>query len=103
MFGALKPMTKTQKLTHLAAELLRKETFKPGDLVVWKDGMKNKKYPLYGEPFVVTAVLPEPIIDPEATAGNCYFREPLDIKLGLLDADGDFVEHHYDSRRFTLA
>lgn len=102
MFGALKPMTKTQKLTHLAAELLRKETFKPGDLVVWKDGMRNKK-PAYGEVLVVTEVLDAPIQDSEAGPGSPYFREPLDIKLASLDQDGYFIEHHFDSRRLTLA
>lgn len=101
MFG-LKKMTKTQQLQHLAAEINRPEEFKPGDLVVWKDGMMNKKIPAIGEVVVVTQVLKEPIVNP-AEAGSAYFQEPLDLVLGRIDGDGDFIEYYYDRRRFTHA
>ncbi len=71
-------------------------TFEVGDIVQYKPGLKNKK----GDgPFIVTELLESPTFDKESPSGNCYFMEPLDIKLGEIN-DGDFVEYHYDSRRF---
>lgn len=28
------------------------------------------------------------------------YREPLDLLLGILHKDGDFLMYHFDSRRF---
>ena len=33
-------------------------------------------------------------------ASTPYYREPLDVVLGLTDEDGDFLCFHFDSRRF---
>ena len=73
----------------------QKNTFKPGDIVEWKPGMKHKRSE---GPFIVVEVLDEPIVDAVAEAGSAYFREPLDIVLGSF-ISGDFVLFHYDSRR----
>lgn len=75
-------------------------TFIPGQLICLKPGMKNKKFPHYGEPVIVTKVYEQPMIDTECAAGSAYFIEPLDIVFGCVDPDGDFVEYHADSRRF---
>lgn len=78
--------------------------FAPGDLVTWKPGMKNKRLPRYGQPAVVIGRLEQPVFDGEMEAGSCYFREPLDLVLGMIwDRDpgrGDLIAFHYDSRRF---
>lgn len=74
--------------------------FKPGDLVQWKINMKNKRRPEYGTPMIVIEVLKEPIYDAEKDAGSAYFKEPLTVKAGSLDNDGDFLVFHYDGRRF---
>ena len=73
----------------------QKNTFKPGDIVEWKPGMKHKRS---DGPFIVVEVLDEPVVDAVAEAGSAYFREPLDLRLGTF-VDGDFVIFHYDSRR----
>ena len=73
----------------------QKNTFKPGDIVEWKPGMKHKRTE---GPFIVVEVLDEPIVDTVAEAGSAYFREPLDLILGCF-LNGDFVTFHYDSRR----
>ena len=73
----------------------QKNTFKPGDIVEWKPGMKHKRSE---GPFIVVEVLTEPIVDAVAEAGSAYFREPLDIVLGGF-ISGDFAIFHYDSRR----
>ena len=79
--------------------------FAPGDLVTWKPGLRNHRVPHYGQPAVVIQVLAEPILDQEnGEAGSAYFREPLDLVLGLIwDSDpgrGELISFHYDSRRF---
>ena len=73
----------------------QKNTFKPGDIVEWKPGMKHKRSE---GPFIVVEVLDEPIIDTNTEAGSAYFREPLDLVLGSF-IGGDFVTFYYDSRR----
>ena len=74
--------------------------FKPGDLVQWKRNMKNKRRPEYGTPMIVIEVLKEPLYDAERDSGSAYFKEPLTVKAGSLDNDGDFIVFHYDGRRF---
>ena len=80
--------------------LLTRSSFKERDIVVWKNGLRNKQLPNEGQPAIVLEVLDEPIIDnSQDTAASPYFREPLDV-LVMLDDDGDLVSFYYDSRRF---
>jgi hypothetical protein len=74
--------------------------FQPGQIVTWKKGMKNRRSPEYGEPAIVIEVLESPVLNPGDESGTPYFREPLDIVIGTLDADSDLLCFHYDSRRF---
>ena len=75
-------------------------SFTKGQFVKWKPGLKNRKFPDYGEPAIVTAVLPSPTFDPsEVTAGSPYFQEPLTFVLGTY-RDDEFLEFRLDSRRF---
>ena len=45
----------------------------------------------------------EPVYDSREQAGSTYYRESLDVILGLFDKDNDFVTFHFDSRRFMMA
>ncbi len=87
--------------------LVERHQFAPGQLVTWKPGLKNKRIPRYGQPAVVIEVLEAPVLDREDEAGSTYFREPLDLVLGLLwdegPARGELVTFHYDGRRFQAA
>lgn len=78
--------------------------FVPGDLVTWKPGLRNRRSPQYGQPAVVIEMLEAPVRDREEDAGSTYFREPLDLVLGLIwdrnPGRGELVTFHYDSRRF---
>ncbi len=78
--------------------------FAPGDLVIWKPGLKNRRLPRYARPAVVIAVLETPVLDHEDDSGSTYFHEPLDLVLGLIHEDGqargELLTWHYDSRRF---
>src|SRR3546814_14058437 len=45
-------------------------------------------------------MLSPPVIDGTFESGSTYFREPLDIIIGFVDEDGDFLNYHADARRF---
>jgi len=77
--------------------------FRPGDIVMWKEGCSNKKRPKADEPAVVLEVFDEPLYGKEKSSGSPYFHEPMDIVLGLFDSDGDLTRYMYDKRRFRLA
>lgn|GEM_PF-1281264 len=72
--------------------------FQEGLLVRWKKGLKNRKYPGYDEPAIVIKTLDKPVYSDETESGSRYFREPLDIILGVIIND-DFEIFHYDRRR----
>lgn len=73
-----------------------RETFRPGDIVTWKNGMTNK---MIDGPFIVIDVLDRPVIDDIEGPDSGYFREPLDIIVGFLNDKKTFVLVHLDSRR----
>ncbi len=88
------------RLKELSERLDQFHSFNKGQFVKWKPGLKNRKFPDYGEPAIVTAVLPSAIFDPgEVTAGSPYFQEPLTFVLGTY-RDDEFLEFRLDSRRF---
>lgn len=77
--------------------------FRPGQIVQWKPGMKNRLIPVYGEPAIVMEVLNPPVFDPNKDLdGTSLYREPLNLVLGIQEADGDFLTFHYDARRFEV-
>ncbi|MDI9849512.1 hypothetical protein QM467_15760 [Rhodoblastus sp. 17X3] len=87
-------------LEELAGRLDQYNVFAKGQFVMWKPGLKNRKFPDYGEPAIVTAVLVAPIFDPsENAAGSPYFQELLSLVIGVF-CDDDFVEYRVDGRRF---
>ena len=87
-------------LRQLAERLDEHHAFAKGQFVAWKPGLKNKTSPDYGEPAIVTAVLPTPVFDQsEASSGSPYFQEPLSIVIGIHRED-DLLEFRVDGRRF---
>lgn len=89
-----------KKLKELLDRLDQVYLFSKGQFVKWKVGLKNRKFPDYGEPTIVTAVLPSPIFDPsEGAAASPYFQEPLSIIIGTC-RDDEFLEFRVDGRQF---
>jgi len=89
-----------RKLEELACRLDQFHPFAKGQFVKWKPGLKNRKLPDYGEPAIVTGVLPIPVFDPcENGAASPYFQEPLTLIIGTYRED-DLLEFHVDGRRF---
>ncbi len=78
----------------------RENALRPGMLAAWKPGLKNRRFPAYGQPAMVVEVIDPPLIDHEDEAGSPYYREPLGLLLGILHQDGDFLVYHFDPRRF---
>ena len=90
---------KVQELRERLRTLLTRESpLKVGDRVYWKPGMKHKRRPDH-EPAVVVELLEQPLLD-EDKPGSQYWHEPLDVKIGMYDQDGEFVCYYFDSRRF---
>ncbi|MCT7971849.1 hypothetical protein [Laspinema olomoucense] len=90
------------KLQESCLSFLAKESFKVGQIVRWKNNMKNRKLPYKNQPAIVVAVLNEPIINNLEDSGSPYFRENLDIVLGILVNHNTFLTFYYDSRRFEM-
>lgn len=88
-----------EQLLSLYERFITRSTFAAGQLVCWKDDLKNRRRPDYGVPMVVTQVLHETVFDSARDSGTPYFREPLDVVIGFLDDDGELVLLHLDSRR----
>jgi len=71
----------------------------PGQLIVWKQGLKNRTYPAYGQPAIVIEILDEPVYDDSQAGSSSYFREPLDLVAAIV-FDDELPFFHFDSRRF---
>jgi hypothetical protein len=80
--------------------LLKKDSFQVGQLVKWKQNLKNRRIPYRNQPAIVVELLDNPIISSDEESGSPYFRENLDIILGILVDDSTFLNFYYDSRRF---
>ena len=75
----------------------------PGMIITWKPGLKNRRWPREDAPAVVIERLDAPVYDTDET-GSTYFREPLDMIVGLfLDSGehrGEFLVFHANSQRY---
>ena len=87
-------------LTELKKIFDESEEFEVDDIVIWKDGLKNKTYPSYEQVAIVLEVLSEPLYNQSVEPDSPYYNEPLDILLGFKDQEGDMLTFYYDKRRF---
>lgn len=95
----LNPEETIQKLTEYRQLLNKKYDFKEGDIVTWKPNLKNRTTPNYNEPAIVLEVLESPLFDGSTETGSVYFREPLDVILGVI-AEGELISFYFDKRKF---
>lgn len=88
-------------LKEAARLYLQDQTFRPGDVVSWKRGLRNKAFPHYGRPAVVIRYLSEDETSSLRPGG--FFGIPEgdldDILIGFLDGDEDLSITRVDSRR----
>lgn len=91
---------KIEPLRERFQSLTAVHVFKAGDIVKWKEGLKNRRRPKINEPAIVIEYRPvADVFTDEKDAGTPYFREPLNLVLGLID-DGELYIYHFDGRRF---
>jgi hypothetical protein len=91
--------TKIQQLQKAQSIYANQHKFKAGDIVRWKEFMKNKTMPEYNEPAIVLDVLTEPILDGAGDAGSTYFNQKLDLILGVI-TDNTFLIFYHEGSRF---
>ena len=90
----------TSALKSAYDTFMQKTRFQPGDLVKWKPKCKNRKKPAYDQPVIVVSHLEDPIFSEQDEPASPYYREPLDLILGFLGEDDEFLCYYFDSRRF---
>jgi hypothetical protein len=89
------------QLKACAARLRKRNHFTKGQLVQWKEGLKNKATPAYGQPVIVVDVLKKPVFDfGQNGDGSQYINEPLTLVAGIIAENGEFLCYHFDGRRF---
>jgi hypothetical protein len=88
-----------QKLIQMLTLLNKDHVFQKGQLVRWKKGLKDRRIPREDEPAIVVRVLDEVIFDEQKESGSPYFKDPLDVVLGVIH-EGQFLMYHYNSHKF---
>lgn len=89
-----------EQLRSAYQELVKTHRFKVGQLVVWKKGLQNKKLPELNQPAIVVEVFEKPRFETNRDPGSPYYAEALDLILGLITPEGEFLTFCYDQRRF---
>ena len=89
-----------ENLMQIATLMDEKHIFTKGQIIKWKSGLKNTKFPQYGEPVIVRKVMDIPLRSSTEETGSPYFCDQLNIIIGTLDDEGDFFEFHADGRRY---
>ena len=70
-----------------------------GDLVVVRPGLNGYIFPVAGQPVIVTG-FDFGAIDTEQDSTTDAYKRPCDLRIGLIDPDGNFSEFWADARRF---
>lgn len=90
-----------KKLLDAYEAYSNKADIKPGDLVRWKPGMKNKPRPKWGQQMVVLKV-EEGQVDVRDGTGSAYYGEDLSIRAGFFDEDEEFFAFWFDAHRLEV-
>lgn len=93
------PVT-AESLVNAAALYAEKHTFKVGDIIQWKNGMKNVSYPKTDDPAIVLDVFDAPLDQPQVNSDNAHFLEKPDIAIGTFNDNGIFSVWTAFSGRF---
>lgn len=100
--GKRPPRTELEKaalasnlIEHLA-KFNETHQFTTGQLIQVKPGFDTMIDPGV---CIVSKVLNEPVYS-NAEFSSCFFKEPLDMIVGVIGGDGAFREFHADSRRY---
>jgi hypothetical protein len=97
------PASDSDSLRELYASYRQQHEFEPGQLVRWKPQLRNKRLPDYDQQAIVMSTLAEPVINTSEPSDSPYYREQLDLVLGVIDGSGDLICFHFDAHRFEPA
>jgi hypothetical protein len=73
-------------------------SFAKGDLVTWKEGLRDRVHPEPGWPAIVLNVFFDPVVDPVQDSQSASFRRQFDMLCGVV-IDGAMYTFHFESRR----
>lgn len=85
-------------MAGLASAYKTAPDYNVGDFVVWKDGLKNLRFPEYGEPVIVMSILAGARPEFEDGKGHSIGHET--VTVGLIDPGGQFSLYWVDGARF---
>lgn len=90
-------------LDTMVADYLLTHTFKPGDKVRWKKGLKMANFPEYDQESVVLDYWQSApiLLEPKFAETSSYGRKH-NIRLAMKMPDGSLGTFCYDSRHFEL-
>ncbi len=101
LFSDEKRVNAAKKIDTIYRIFLECHEFKEGQFIEWKQGLKNRIRPYLREPAVVIKLLKSPEFDTEKDSGTPYFKEPLDMIIGVLEENQEnLLFFHVDKRRF---
>lgn len=89
-----------RRLERAYDSLNQRHMFSVGQLVRWKPDLRNALRPRYNEPAIIVSLIDPPVFDGTSDSGSPYFRRPLDIVLGILDDEDEFLTYYFESQRF---
>ncbi|WP_157214639.1 hypothetical protein [Polaromonas sp. CF318] len=90
-----------QLLKALLQSYRVRQNFSVGDIVQWKPGLKNRRFPAEVTPAIVVEVFNVPVTNPITDHGSPYFQEVLDMKIGVVTDTGNMNTYVVDSARFV--
>ncbi|WP_143100183.1 hypothetical protein [Variovorax sp. 770b2] len=73
-------------------------SFIKGDLVTWKEGLRDRLHPEPGWPAIVLDVFIDPVVDPVQDSQSSSYRREFDMLCGVV-IDGAMYTFHFESRR----
>jgi len=91
------PNEYVEKLENRRTSIKDRKHLKEGNIIIWKEGLKNKRLPNYDQPAIVLKRIDPPNINKDDS-----FSEELDIQIGFITDDDEFLVFNYDSSRFQL-
>lgn len=92
--------TQATLLKNATESLGKTHKFQMGQLVKWKRHLQNKTVPQFNQPAVVLEIV-EPFVDPVQDSNSIYYREKLDMRVGvILVTTGDMLPYYVSSNRF---
>lgn len=95
----IEALSTPERLRELGARYLEPTNHKVGDLVQWKPGLKNTKFPDYGTPAVIIELNPGGH-KTDMPSGSQYYCEPVTIRIAIITHNGDFDGFWMDGARF---